>query len=218
MAETLSFHYRPGNSLLHRIDLRIKLPFLLIFSLVLIKPSLLKLLILSGILLILSLPGRKSRLPFRLSPAMWIMPLLIFGGNFFSLYNLPGGSIALAAPAACIRMAAFLLVLYMGQLFISTSDPLELPSALYSLLKPLPFIRAGRICSILGLSLSLLPLILNEAREIREAMTSRGGWSARRPLKNMIFMGLPLLNGILVKASALSEAMESRLYDEENLP
>ncbi len=218
MAEKLSFHYSSGSSFLHRVDLRIKIAGILLLSIILIKPGPWKLLGLGGLLLAMSLPGRKSRAPFRLSPAMWIMPALILLGNFFSLYSLPEGTFSFAAQVACIRLASFLLVLYMGHLFISTSDPLELPSALYSILRHIPFLRAGRICSILGLTLSLLPLILDESREIREAMISRGGWSARRPLKNMAAMGLPLLNGILVKASALADAMESRLYDEDNPP
>lgn len=200
---------------MHKTDLRIKITGLLLFSIFILRPNLPRVLMLGGALLILSLPGRKSRRPFRLPPAMWIMPVLILTGNFLSLYSHPASTLSSAGCTALVRSAAFVLILWMGQLFISTSDPLELPAALYSLLKHIPLIQAGRICSILGLSLSLIPLILDEAREIREAMTARGGWTVRRPLKNLMGMGIPLLNGILIKASALADAMESRLYNED---
>ena len=64
----------------------------------------------------------------------------------------------------------------------------------------------------------MLPLILDQIREIREAMWSRCGMSRRTPFRNLTRLGLPLIDGILVKAEDLSDAMESRLFTEDATP
>lgn len=214
MAETLIFQYQPGTSFLHRSDIRIKLATMIAASLLLLHVSLFRLLFLLPFLLILQLLFQKRRSGIRLPILIIMMPVIIFTGNFLSLF-LAGSDLKTALITAFLRSLRFIYILWMAQLFTMSSDPMCITPAFYQFLKHIPFLPAGQISTQMGLSLTLIPIILDEMNEIKEAMTSRCAWSVRKPIRNLIHMGLPLLSGILVKAEALSDAMESRLFTED---
>jgi energy-coupling factor transporter transmembrane protein EcfT len=208
------FQYQPGTSALHRTDIRIKLAVMITASLLLLHVSLFRLLFLLPLLLLLQLGVRKNRSVQSLPLLIFMMPAIIFTGNFLSLV-LADSDGFLAFTTAGLRSIRFIYILWMAQLFTMSSDPMCITPAFYKVLKYIPFLPAGRISTQMGLSLTLIPIILDEMNEIKDAMTSRCGWSARKPLRNLIHMGLPLLSGVLVKAEALSDAMESRLFTED---
>ncbi|MBF9014889.1 MULTISPECIES: energy-coupling factor transporter transmembrane protein EcfT [unclassified Oceanispirochaeta] len=214
MAETLIFQYQPGTSILHRTDIRIKLAAMITVSLLLIQVSIFRLLFLLPFLLLLHLGVRKNRSTLSLPLLILVMPTIIFAGNFLSLI-LTETAIVQASLTAGLRSLRFIYILWMAQLFTMSSDPMCITPAFYQVLKHIPLLPAGRISTQMGLSLTLIPIILEEMNEIRDAMASRCGWSARKPLRNLIHMGLPLLNGVLIKAEDLSDAMESRLFTED---
>lgn len=207
------FQYQPGSSVLHRSDIRVKLIIMIALSLVLIQVSVFRLSLLLPFLLLLQCSLKRRPLPPPL-PVLF-MPALIFTGNFLSL---AAGDALLSSAliTAGLRTVRFTFILWMAQLFTETSDPMCLTPAFYRLLKHIPLIPAGRISTQLGLSLTLIPVILEEMNEIRDAMISRCGWNPRSPLKNLVHMGQPLLNGVLLKAEALSDAMEARLFTEDS--
>ncbi|MDC7240487.1 MAG: energy-coupling factor transporter transmembrane protein EcfT [Spirochaetales bacterium] len=215
MAEGLIFQYTPGESILHRIDIRIKLIGMIALSLVLIKVSPFRLCFLLPVLLSLDICSRNDRRISLPPPILFLMPLIIFAGNFISLGPWETGGFKPALAAAGFRALRFICILWMAQLFTETSDPMSITPAFYRLLKPIPLIPAGRISTSMGLSLTLIPLIISEMGEIRDAMVSRCGWNPRRPVRNLTSMGIPLLEGVLTRAEALSDAMESRLFTED---
>lgn len=214
MAETMIFQYQPGISVLHRTDIRIKLTVMIIASLLLLHVSLFRLLFILPLLLLLQLGVRKNSSVQSLPLLIFMMPAIIFAGNFLSLF-LADKNLIMAFTSAGLRSIRFIYILWMAQLFTITSDPMCITPAFYKILKYIPFLPAGRISTQMGLSLTLIPIILDEMNEIKDAITSRCGWNARKPLRNLIHMGLPLLSGVLVKAEALSDAMESRLFTED---
>ena len=215
MADSLMFRFRPGESLLHRTDTRVKLTAMIALSLTLVRISPYKLILIAPLLCTGLLILRDRTAGRSLPPVLLIMPLIIFTGNFFSLRFSIGTDTIPALVAAGLRMGAFISILVLAQLFIASTDPLGISPALYAFFKHIPLIPARDLSTRMGLSLSLIPLILDEMNEIRDAMISRCGWNPRRPLRNLFHMGLPLLEGILLKAESLSDAMESRCYTED---
>ncbi len=210
MAEFLIFHYQKGNSKLHKTDVLIKLVGMLCFSLLLLHVSLFRLSVLVPV--ILTAHTRSSirmKSYLRECGFFLIMGVVILISN--SLFT---GSLITGA----LRALRFFLILWMALLFTFTTDPMTVSSGIYRLIKPLPFLPARRFSTILGLSLTILPLILDQIREIREAMWSRCGMNRRTPLRNLIRLGFPLIEGILVKAEDLADAMESRLFTEDATP
>ncbi len=210
MAELLIFHYQKGKSILHKTDVLIKLAGILCFSIMLLPVSLFRLLVLFPVILtahILSSIRMKSYI--KEGGFFIIMGVVIFLVNYLSSSSFITG---------LLRAVRFFFILWAALLFTFTTDPMAVSTGTYRLIKPLRFIPARRFSTIMGLSLTMLPLILDQIKEIREAMLSRCGMSRRTPLRNVISLGLPLLDGILVKAEDLSDAMESRLFSEDATP
>jgi energy-coupling factor transporter transmembrane protein EcfT len=209
------FHFNPGESPLHRTDVRVKLIGMISLSLLLLSVSVFRLVSLLPFLLTLHISIRKESGKTEISPLLMIMPLIIFTGNFLSLGSTGRGLLFFALETALLRTFRFVFILWMAHLFTISTDPMTITPALYGFLKYIPLLPAARLSTQMGLSLTLIPLMLDEMTEIRDAMRSRCGWSPLRPLKNIFHMGLPLLDGVLAKAESLSDAMESRLYNEE---
>jgi energy-coupling factor transport system permease protein len=210
MAEVLIFHYQKGNSTLHKTDVLIKLAGMLCFSILLLPVSLFRLSVLIPVIL-----TAHSFSSIRIRSYMKEGGFFILMGAVILLFNsLSSGSII----TGVLRAFRFFMILWMALLFTFTTDPMAVSSGIYRLIKPLHFIPARRFSTIMGLSLTMLPLILDQIREIREAMLSRCGMSRRTPLRNVIRLGLPLIDGILLKAEDLSDAMESRLFTEDATP
>jgi len=220
MAEILIFHYQKGDSILHKTDVRLKLAGLLCFSLLLLPVSLYRLLILiPAVLLCHAASGVRIGKFAKESLFFFIMGALIFLSNSLTSGLTEGGARTVEGlMTGGLRTIRFFMILWMALLFTFTTDPLTVSSGIYRLLKPLPLLPARRISTILGLSLTLLPVILDEIREIREAVWSRCGMNRRTPLRNLVRTGLPLLEGILTKAEHMSDAMESRLFSEDATP
>ena len=210
MAAVLIFHYQKGNSLLHNTDVLIKLAGMLFFSILLLPVSLFRLSVLIPVIIAAhAFSYIKIRSFIKEGMFFIIMGAVILVFNYLS-----SGSIL----SGVLRTLRFFMILWMALLFTFTTDPMSVSSGVYRLLKPIPFIPARRFSTILGLSLTMLPLILDQVNEIREAMLSRCGMSPGTPLRNIIRLGLPLLEGVLEKAEDLSDAMESRLFTEDATP
>jgi len=215
MAESLIFHYIPGKTCLHRTDVRIKLIGMICLSLLLISVNVFKLILIFPLLAFLQLTQTGEKQKGEFSPFFLIMPLIIFTGNILSLTLSGGETLSAGFLTALIRTLRFIYILWIAHLFTLTTDPLTITPSFHFFLKRIPFIPAGRISTQMGLSLTLIPLILDEMAEIRDAIKSRCGWKPHRPLRNLVHMGIPLLEGVLRKAEELSDAMESRLYSED---
>jgi energy-coupling factor transporter transmembrane protein EcfT len=210
MAEALIFHFQKGDSLIHRMDVSVKLLFLLSFSLLLLPVNLFRLIVLLPILL-LAHTHSSLRIGTFLKESLFF---LIMGAVIFVTVSISSGSLLSGA----LKTVRFFAILWMALIFTFTTDPLSVNTGVYRLLRPVPFLPARQISTILGLSLTMLPIILDQIREIKEAMWSRCGMSRRTPIRNMIRLGLPLMDGILVKAEYLSDAMEARLFNEDATP
>ncbi len=210
MAETLIFHYQHGSSRIHRMSVPLKLAGLLGISLILLPVSFYRLFVLLPLFVYL-----------HRSSAMRIRPFLKEGAFFFFMgliiliFNRLGTGSWLNGAA---KTARFFFILWAALIFTYTTDPLSISSGVYHILKYIPFLPVRNISTTLGLTLTMIPLIIDQIGEIREAMHSRCGQNRKNPVRNMILLGTPLLEGILVKAEDLSDAMESRLFSEEATP
>ena len=210
MAETLIFHYQKGNSILHKTDVLIKLAGMLCFSLMLLPVSMFRLSVLLPLLFTAHLISSVSIRSYVKEGGFF----LVMGGLILIANTLSSGSFL----TGLLRAIRFFLILWMALLFTFTTDPMAVSSGIYRLIKPLHFIPARRFSTVLGLSMTMLPLILDQIQEIREAMWSRCGMNRWTPFRNLIRLGLPLMDGILVKAENLADAMESRLFTEDATP
>ena len=81
-------------------------------------------------------------------------------------------------------------------------------------LKPVAFIPAKRVATMMGLIARFIPAILNQARETAEAQRARCVENRKNPLYRLIQIGAPLIRRTFEQADRLTVAMEARCYSE----
>ena len=222
MAGRLAFHYLPGRSVLHRWDARCKFAAMALTGIVLLHVSgralaLFSILLAFGIA-ITRLPWKTVLLELK---TWWIFLAVIFllqawspgSPRIPSLSWFPAGEAELRTAAlTCGRLA---LILCYAAFFTAVTRPRELQDAVLWLLKPFPFLPARRIALMANLVMRFLPLVLDEAEEVRAAGRSRLGPRRRNPVLRMKYFALPLIRRSLSRADELALALAARGYRED---
>lgn len=221
MAELTVFSFQPGTSLLHRLDARFKIGFLILISITSLAGGFAGLGVLTGLLTALAL---HSRLPLKSGIKelrfFLLLLLLILGARMLTTPGAPLiqiASFAITRPGLidgtliCWRLIVIALA---GFLFVFATPTSEIKAAVQWFLKPFGFIPANRIATMMGLIARFLPVIFNQARETVEAQRARCAENRRNPLVRLIRIGIPLIRRTFVQADKMVVAMEARCYAE----
>ena len=215
----------PGNSLLHRLDPRVKLVLLLAYIAALfLLDSRAAYVVLTAFALAMMLV---SRVPLgtqlrALKPLAWIL-LFSFAFHLFDagtpIYTL--GPLTLTweglEQGIFISLRLVLLML-MSSLLTFTTGPLQLTDAMESLLSPgkrfgLP---AHELAMMMTIALRFVPTLLSETERIMKAQQARGAdfssGSIRQRLQAIVPILVPLCLSAFRRADELAMAMEARCY------
>jgi energy-coupling factor transporter transmembrane protein EcfT len=222
MAQLTAFSYRQGESWLHLLDVRCKFFMVCLVSMSLLSAQMTAcffyfLILLfffknSGLKIFATLNALKYFIVF-LFFIFATRALIVKGDILVSFYGLSftqqglnqGFSVAFK----------FFLVMVTGIVFSSTTKPSCVKSAVQWFLRPIPFIPEKRVAVMISLSLSFMPVILNQARQISDAQKARCADLQKNPVKRIIRLVLPLLKKIFLSADNLVLAMESRCYSDD---
>ena len=221
MAELTSFSYTAGDSVLHRIDARFKIAFIIFLSLVALNAYFRELgfltLILLGIIL-------RARLPFvsglREMRYFLILLLLIFVARVLSTDGIPLIDLKYINVSTqgiykgvlvCWRLA---LIVMLGFAFTSTTPPSAIKAAVQWFLKPVPLVPEKKVAVMMGLILRFVPVILDQARETAEAQKARAVENRKNPVYRLTKLGFPLMRRTFERADDLVVAMEARAFTE----
>jgi energy-coupling factor transporter transmembrane protein EcfT len=221
VAELTGFHYRSGSSVLHRLDVRMKLVLLALFSAAGLHVN-------SAGLLLLGLPLLALAWTSRVAPSLrsrelrwlWLLLGVVFAARAIStdgaaLFSL--GAVVVTREGArdglqvCLRL---ILVSLMGSMFAASTRPGHVKAGVQWLLEPLPFIPAERVATMLGLIVRFIPLIFEEVSRTMEAQRARAVENRRNPVYRMVMFGIPLLRRVFETSDRLALAMEARGYTE----
>jgi len=219
-------HYRPGGSLWHRHDPRLKLGEMVLWSILALSAAPEVMGVTAGMLVLLhAVAGTRIR-RMRKALLFWVLmagaiivssglgdaasPLVIGG------FALPFGKAGILAGA--IRSARLLTVLLAGQLLASTTDPADLAGALRRLTAVLPSSWSGTLATAVSLTLAFIPRLLDEGATVRDAAFSRGLGERKSILRRSVSLGLPLAEATLRGADTVSEALLSRCYVDNPTP
>ena len=221
MAELTSFGYFPGQSLLHNLDPRFKLLFIILISLACLNLYFTALGIFTFLLLGLII---YSRLPlisgFKQLRFFFVLLLFVFVARVLST-----GGVSLievkfisvsrqgltAGLLVCWRLAFIVLL---GFTLISTTRPAEIKAAVQWYLKPLPFIPEKKVAMMMGLILRFVPVIFDQAAETAVAQKARCVQNRKNPVYRLIKLGFPLLRRTFERADDLVAAIEARGFTE----
>lgn len=218
--------YFPGNSLLHRLDPRVKVGLLLVVVLgIFFFDTAETYAVLSLIVLVLF---RASGIPLRmmaraLRPLLWII-LFTFvihlfstpGEEFFRLWIF---SMTLEGlrQGIFISLRLILLILFSSLLTFTTS-PVKLTDALERILSPLkPLgVPAHEMAMMMTIALRFIPTLVEETDKIMKAQQSRGAdfttGNLLQRIKHIVPILVPLFISAFRRADDLAMAMEARCY------
>lgn len=219
--------YYPTDSILHRLDPRLKLVTTLIYMIALfvfdgfIEYTVITVLLISVIHL--------SNIPFRfiikgLKPLMMI---LVFSLTFKILFTsgahmlLEWGIVRISVEGiiSAVFLALRLIYLVIGSSLVTyTTTPNMLTDALESVLSPLKIfkVRVSEMAMMMTIALRFIPILVDETDKIMKAQMSRGAdfenGNLVTRIKNMVPLLIPLFIAAFTRAGDLALAMEARCY------
>ena len=221
--------YYPAESVIHRLDPRVKLVSAVLYIVAIffiqtftgfgiIAVFLLTVIILSGV------PIGKVLKSIRA-----VIFLVLFTAVMSALFYKDGSAEPLAAwwifkiykngLINAVRMALRLVFLVLGPSVLTlTTTPVELTDGLESLLKPLSMIKlpVHECAIIMSIALRLIPTLMEETEKIMNAQKARCAnfdtGSLFQRAKSMIPILIPLFVSSFRRADELADAMDSRCY------
>lgn len=222
--------YFPGNSLIHRLDPRMKILITFAFivfifvatnfqGLALMLLLMVTVLFLSGVPLSQYLKSLKAVL--FIVAFTFVLNLFYGGGTTVWSQRFPGFTMRITnggiSNAVFVAVRIFSLILFSSVLTFTTS-PTQLTDALERLMKPLKVlhVRVHEIAMMMTIALRFVPTLLEETDKIMNAQKARGadlesgGFMQR--IKSLIPILIPLFVSSFRRAYDLAMAMECRCY------
>jgi len=219
--------YLPGNSLVHRLDPRVKIAGTVLFSIAILRGTVAAW---AENTVFLAVLFAGAGLPVR-SVAHALRPIRFFLLFLFliHLFLTPGETIGpFSWGIVSITYAGLFtggtvvwqicLLLWSAALLTATTSPDELTAALDRLLRPLAKvgIPSQDLATMVSIALRFFPVFVEEIEKIKEAQEARGAdFKGGTPLKRArVSAGIlvPLLFSIKRRAEDLAVAMEARGY------
>ncbi len=228
MNRYILFHFRPGDSLLHRADPRIKSAAYLFFNVALAAAALPGL-ALAAAALFFGYAGAREPF-FRPLRAGWPI-LLLAAAVLLSRATGAGGGPAESAllhlgPLALSRTGLqsggtfalrLIIALYAANLFVATTAVRDLRQAARWALRPLSPAAASRLSAMIGLTVSFVPLLFDLSERIADGLRSRG-LTPRRPVRYLTTLSVTVLRGMFYRSAEITAALESRGFTPEADP
>ena len=221
MAELNVLGFHEGDSVVHKLDVRFKLLFLVVISLSSLKAFVPSLSLLTLVLMV-TLMSAGLTLKTALKDLRYVFWLLLFIFMARSL-SVPGSSVIEFKTVSVTQEGLYegaiicwrlVIVIMTGLSFILTTRSSEIKAAVEWMLKPFPLVPAKRIAIMLSLILRFIPVIFEQAKKTAEAQQARGVENRKNPVYRLKMFGIPLMRRIFERADKLALAMEARCYSE----
>jgi len=218
--------YFPGNSLVHRLDPRMKIMYLLLLitAIFIVNTPMTYSLICFFTLFTILL----SKVPMlmvikSIKPLWWIIVFTVL----IHIFTTPGETIAkvwiLSITQEGVQQAALMsirliLLIVLSSLLTFTTSPITLTDALEKLLTPFKKfgLPAHELAMMMTIALRFIPTLLEETERIMKAQEARGAdfssGSIVKRVKGMIPLLVPLFISAFRRADDLAVAMEARCY------
>lgn len=221
MAELIDFGYAPGDSVLHRLDMRFKLAGLMLLSTVGLGAGPAGLGLLAAALLALA-----CRLGLvRRGLGRGLGPLLVFLLLVFTVraVTTPGTPLTAIGPVpftqeglrdGLLVVGRIAAAVGWGLLFVRTSRSEDVKAAVAWLLRPLPFVSGQAAATMMGLIVRFIPVLFQQVHISHTAWQARGGALWRSPLRRLRYQALPAVRRTVLSADQLAWAMQARCYHE----
>jgi len=219
--------YFPGNSVVHLLDPRTKLVFLIVYIVALFTAV--NWVSYAVVFLFLAAVIAASRIPLKsivsgMKPLVMILILTGILNVFFTagenvLVSFWGITITLEGIERAVLMVLRILMLITGTFLLTyTTSPIALTDGLESLLGPLKKLRmpVHELAMMMCIALRFIPTLIEETDKIMSAQKARGAdfenGSLLQRVKALVPILVPLFISAFRRADELATAMECRCY------
>lgn len=219
--------YYPGNSILHRLDPRVKLLGVIVYVAMLFITNNIFALAFPAAILIVLIAVSKIPLSYILK-GMRVLVYLMIAAVFFNVFFTEGEHMIwrwwiLKVSHEGILRAVFFAVRLMfvvvgASMLTYTTTPTTLTSGLEKVLSPLKKIHfpAHELAMMMSIALRFIPILAEEMNKIIKAQLARGAdfesGGLIKKAKGMVPILIPLFISAFRRASDLATAMEARCY------
>lgn len=219
--------YFPGNSVIHRLDSRVKLLLDILYLVILFSAQSYTGLLVGMLFMIVCYMLAKIKLTMILKSIKPIMPLMLFTGILNMLFikgeePLFSWWIISVYPEG-VKMAVFMLLrvlaLIVGMSLLTyTTSPIQLTDAIERLLNPLKKVHfpVHELSMMMTIALRFIPTLVEETDKIMSAQKARGAeldtGGLMKKAKSLIPILIPLFVSAFKRANELATAMECRCY------
>ncbi len=220
--------YFPADSILHRLDPRVKLVVSMAFLVLLFVVQSVWAYIAIGAFIALAVLCSKlpATLLFKNLKPLWFILVFMFIMNIF--FNTTGDvlvefwiiKITYNGVFKAIQlMVRLVMLIFMTGLLTLTTSPISLTAAIESLFSPLKKIKfpAHELAMMMTIALRFIPILMEETDKIMKAQVARGAdfdtGGIMQKAKSMIPILIPLFVSAFRRADDLAMAMTARCYN-----
>jgi energy-coupling factor transport system permease protein len=218
--------YYPTNSVIHKLDPRVKLFAALLFVISLFISQ--EIWEFAAVTIFLVLLIRLSLVPFRyMVRGLRAIVVIMVITSMFNLFLTPGAALAqvgvftitMEGIHTTVRMVVRLVYLVLGTSLVTLcTTPNQLTDGLEKSLHPLNYIRVPvhEIAMMMSIAMRFIPILVEETDKIMKAQISRGAdfesGNLIKRARNMVPLLVPLFVSAFRRAFDLAQAMEARCY------
>ena len=218
--------YYPADSVIHKLDPRVKLFSTMIYIISLFCFRGVAALAIATVFLITVIKLSKVPFKFMVKGLKAIMILMLITA-VFNLFLTPGEAlvsvwrftITKEGVTSAVLMAIRLTYLILGTSIMTlTTTPNQLTDGLEKALSPLKYIKVPvhEIAMMMSIALRFIPILIEETDKIMKAQMARGAdfehGNLIQKAKNMVPLLVPLFVSAFRRANDLAMAMEARCY------
>lgn len=219
--------YIPGDSLIHKLDPRVKLVAAFYFIGIIFLANNWQTYVLLAAFTLVALFLSKINFNFFLRgirPMIWLILFTVVlqmlftrGGQLYwswGIFSLSEYGIMNGIFIFC----RFVLIIFISTLLTLTTPPLAMSDAIESILKPLKVVRfpVHEVALMLSIALRFVPTLMDETEKIMNAQRARGvdfdEGSIVDKMKSVVPLLIPLFVSSFNRAEDLATAMEARGY------
>ena len=218
--------YYPADSVIHKLDPRVKLFGTLIYIISLFVFKGLPAFILAAIFLVVLINLSKVPFSYMVKGLKTIVLIMLFAA-VFNLFLTPGTKLVSfwiftityeGLKNAVVMMVRLIFLIIGTSLMTLTTTPNELTDGLEKALSPLKYIKVPvhEIAMMMSIALRFIPILIEETDKIMKAQMARGAdfehGNLIQKAKNMVPLLVPLFVSAFRRANDLAMAMEARCY------
>jgi len=218
--------YFPGESLIHRMDPRVKIVLTMALLITLLIINSYTAFLLYAILSFTAVIVSKVPVKYTLKGLKPIMFIVVFAG-IMNIFFTPGTpifsfkfvSITVEGIHLAIKMALRLSLLVVStSLLTLTTTPIALTDGIEKLLEPLKYVKVPvhEFAMMMTIALRFIPTLLEETDKIMKAQSSRGAdfdsGNIVQRAKSFVPILVPLFVSAFRRADELADAMNARCY------